>query len=303
MPRLSESPPLVIDISPYHQNSATLPSVESCERFEHHQIDLRCTPITGANPDFQGCHIQLERWVRGSSLTMDPLGMEGVEPRLLVARLQDTIRSSNPSLATASASESAWGRSKACCWGADVAAHSAWSHPKHVQRLAHLRWIAGQSGESFDPNCRFRHGGRRMPAKLGFDRHAVGMEGTVRPTRIEVFQLLDPDGDIGIELAMEARFGNPTEPRDVAIGDPLTLQIEGLHAHLEVRIGMMGPASSATLRCQPYKTCSSSSSNTSCKSMPPAQDGSNRPVYPALSPEYLVRDREHACASGLALQW
>jgi hypothetical protein len=80
-----------------------------------------------------------------------------------------------------------------------------------------------------------------MPAKLGVDRHAVGMEGTVRPTRIEVFQLLDPDGDIGIELAMEARFGNPTEPRDVAIGDPLTPQIEGLHAHLEVRIGIMDP--------------------------------------------------------------
>jgi hypothetical protein len=80
MPRLSGSPPLVIDISPYHQNSATLPSVESCERFEHHQIDLQCTPITGANPDFQGCHIQLELWVQGSSLTMNPLGMEGVEP-------------------------------------------------------------------------------------------------------------------------------------------------------------------------------------------------------------------------------
>jgi hypothetical protein len=44
-----------------------------------------------------------------------------------------------------------------------------------------------------------------MPAKLGFDRHAVGMEGTMRPTRIVVFQLLDPAGDIGVELAMEAR--------------------------------------------------------------------------------------------------
>jgi hypothetical protein len=116
--------------------------------------------------------------------------MEGVEPRLLVASLQDTIRSSNPSLVTASASESAWGRSKACRWEADVAAHSAWFHPKHVQRLAHLHWIAGHSGESFHPSCRFRQGGRRMPAKIGFDRHAMGMEGTVRPTRLEVFQLI-----------------------------------------------------------------------------------------------------------------
>lgn len=104
IPRLSESPPLVIYISPYHQSSATLPSAEPCERFGHHQIDLRCTLITGANPDFQGCHTQLEHWVRGSSLTMDRLGMEGVEPRLLVASLQDTIRSSNPSLVKASAS-------------------------------------------------------------------------------------------------------------------------------------------------------------------------------------------------------
>jgi hypothetical protein len=86
-----------------------------------------------------GCHIPLELWVRGSSLTMDPLEMEGVEPKLLVASLQRTIRSNNPSLATASRSESAWGRSKACRWGADVAAYSAWSHLKHVQRLAHLR--------------------------------------------------------------------------------------------------------------------------------------------------------------------
>lgn len=125
MPRLSGSPPLVIDISPYHQNSATLPSVESCERFEHHQIDLRCTPITGANPDFQGCHIQLELWVRGSSLTMDPLGMEGVEPSLLVASLQDTIRSSKthhwPQLARRNQPGAARRRAAG---GADVAAHS-----------------------------------------------------------------------------------------------------------------------------------------------------------------------------------
>src|SRR5882724_5026258 len=78
IPRLSASPPLVIYISLYHQSCATLPRAESCERFGHHQIDLRCTPITGANPGFQGCHIQLELWVRGSSLTMHPLGMEGV---------------------------------------------------------------------------------------------------------------------------------------------------------------------------------------------------------------------------------
>jgi hypothetical protein len=80
-----------------------------------------------------------------------------------------------------------------------------------------------------------------MPAKLGFDRHAVWVEGTARPTWLQVFQLLDPAGDIGVELAMEARFGNPTSPWDVSIGDPLIAQIGVLHAHLEVWIGMMEP--------------------------------------------------------------
>ena len=91
-----------------------------------------------------------------------------------------------------------------------MAAHSAWPHPKHVQRLAHLHWIAGHPGESFDPSCRFRHGGRQMPAKLAFDRHVVWVEFTARPSRLEVFHLLDPAGDIDVELAMEARSGNPT---------------------------------------------------------------------------------------------
>jgi hypothetical protein len=43
--------------------------------------------------------------------------------------------------------------------------------------------------------------------------------------RLEVFQRLDPAGDIGVKIAMEARFAHPTQPRHVAIGDPLTAQI------------------------------------------------------------------------------
>jgi hypothetical protein len=80
-----------------------------------------------------------------------------------------------------------------------------------------------------------------MLAKLGFDRRAVWGEGTARPMRLEVFQRLDPAGDIGVEIAMEARFGHPTQPRDVAIGDPLTAQLEGFHAHVYARVGMMEP--------------------------------------------------------------
>lgn len=65
------------------------------------------------------------------------------------------------------------------------------------------------------------------------------VEGTARLPRLEVFQLFDPAGGIRLEIAMEARFGNATQPRDVARGDPLTAQVEGFHAHLDARIGMM----------------------------------------------------------------
>jgi len=118
-------------------------------------------------------------------------------------------------------------------------AHAAWSHRAHVQNLAHLRWLAGHPGEGFDPGRCFRHGGGRMLAKLGFDCRAVWVEGAARPAWLEVFQRLDPAGDIGMERAMEARFGNPTQPHDVAIGDLLTAHIEGIHAHLDARIGVM----------------------------------------------------------------
>jgi hypothetical protein len=98
-------------------------------------------------------------------------------------------------------------------------AHSAWSHPEHIQKLVHLRGLAGIPGGGFDSGSHFRHGGGRMLAKLGFDRRAVWVEGTVRPTRLEVFQRLDSLADIGVAITMEARFGHQ---RSMAcdIGDP-----------------------------------------------------------------------------------
>ena len=67
------------------------------------------------------------------------------------------------------------------------------------------------------------------------------VEGTPWLTRLEVFQRFEPPGGIGFEIAMDARVGNATPPRDVAIGHPLTAQIQGFHAHLEARIGMLKP--------------------------------------------------------------
>src|SRR5256885_17153969 len=40
---------------------------------------------------------------------------------------------------------------------------------------------------------------------------------------------------------MEAGFGDTTQPQDVAIGHPMTTQVEGFQAHLYPRIGMMKP--------------------------------------------------------------
>jgi hypothetical protein len=80
-----------------------------------------------------------------------------------------------------------------------------------------------------------------MLAKLGFDRRAVWLQGAARPTRREVFQLLDPAGDIGVEIALKARFGNSTQPRDLTMGHPLTTPIESFHAHLDAGLRMMVP--------------------------------------------------------------
>jgi hypothetical protein len=66
--------------------------------------------------------------------------------------------------------------------------------------------LTSHAGEGFDSGGCFRDRGRRLLAKLGFERRAVGVEDTARPMRLEVFQLLDPTADIGVEIAMEARF-------------------------------------------------------------------------------------------------
>jgi hypothetical protein len=76
--------------------------------------------------------------------------------------------------------------------------HATWSHPEHVEALAHLRWLTSHAGEGFDSGCCFRYRGRRLLAKLDFDRRAVGVEGTARPMWLEVFQLLDPAADMGV---------------------------------------------------------------------------------------------------------
>ena len=96
-----------------------------------------------------------------------------------------------------------------------------------------------QAGEGVNAGGGCRDRGRRRLATRGCARRAVAVEGTARPLWLEVFPLLDPAADLGVERAMDARVGHPTPPRDVAMGDPLTAQLESLQAHVDARVGVM----------------------------------------------------------------
>jgi hypothetical protein len=82
---------------------------------------------------------------------------------------------------------------------------------------------------------------RADAAEIGGSRQAILVEGTAWQLRLVVLQRLDATHPIGEEMAMEAGFGDATQPQDVAIGRPWTAQIEGFHVHRHPRIGMMKP--------------------------------------------------------------
>jgi len=116
-----------------------------------------------------------------------------------------------------------------------------WLHSQVLQKLSHLGRLAHNPGQGGNPRGGFRHRRGRPLPKLGLDRRAVRVKRTTWPARLEVLELFNAPAHIGFEIAMEARFGNATQPRDVTIGDPLTAQIEGLHAYLDPWIGMLKP--------------------------------------------------------------
>jgi hypothetical protein len=104
-------------------------------------------------------------------------------------------------------------------------AHFPGLHPESFQKLAHLRWLAGNPRQGFNPGCGLRDGRGWPLPKLGLDRRAVLVEGAARSTRLAVLELLDAAGRIGLKIALEAGLGNATEPWDVMIRDPLTAQV------------------------------------------------------------------------------
>ena len=112
-------------------------------------------------------------------------------------------------------------------------------HPPRFQKLPHLRRFACHPGPGFAPGRRFGHGcGRTLP-KIGFSHGAVGDQFPVGTRMLAALQLLDAAPSLDLQVAMEARFGNTTEAQDIAIGDLLTSQVQGLHPHLHPRVGML----------------------------------------------------------------
>jgi hypothetical protein len=71
------------------------------------------------------------------------------------------------------------------------------------------------------------------------------------PTRREGFELLEAPGHIGVEVAMAARFREATQSQDVAIGDRLTAQVDGFHAHVHPRVRRLKPPIAPCLS-EPY---------------------------------------------------
>jgi hypothetical protein len=61
------------------------------------------------------------------------------------------------------------------------------------------------------------------------------------PTRREGFELLEAPGHLGVEVALAARVREATQSQDVAIGDRLTAQVDGFHAHVHPRVRRLKP--------------------------------------------------------------
>jgi hypothetical protein len=112
-------------------------------------------------------------------------------------------------------------------------------HPQRSQKLPHLRRLAGYPGQLFDLGRCFSYPSGWMLLKIGFYRCAVFLQFTLRMIMLDVSQLLNPAPHVRFQIAMEARFGNAAQPKDVTIGDLLTSQVNGLHPHLHPRVGMM----------------------------------------------------------------
>ena len=58
---------------------------------------------------------------------------------------------------------------------------------------------------------------------------------------LDALQLCDPARHVRLEIAMETRLGNPTQPQDLGTSHALTAQVEGFHPHLHPWVRMLKP--------------------------------------------------------------
>jgi hypothetical protein len=114
-------------------------------------------------------------------------------------------------------------------------------HPQRSQKLPHLGGLAHHPGDFGDLRRGFCHCRRRMLLPVGFTRGAVVGQFTLWTIMIEALQLFDPARHVRLEIARETRVGNPPQPQDLTIGNPWTPQVQGFHAHLHPRVGMLKP--------------------------------------------------------------
>lgn len=105
--------------------------------------------------------------------------------------------------------------------------------------MAHLGRFTRDPRQGFNLGGGFGYRRGRLLLEIGLQRRAVGLQLTLWPIMIETLELLDPTSGVRGQIAMEAGFRDPTQPHYLAIGDPLTTQVQGFQPHLHAGIGMM----------------------------------------------------------------
>ena len=95
-------------------------------------------------------------------------------------------------------------------------------HAQCPQQYPYLCRLAYHARQFRNLGGGFRHRRRRVLLKVGFEDRPMWRQFTLGPIVIDLFQLLDPTCHIRVEIAMEARFRNTTQPDNVMRGDPLT---------------------------------------------------------------------------------
>jgi hypothetical protein len=121
--------------------------------------------------------------------------------------------------------------------------HPHWARlpPQRFPNLPHLRGPTHHPSQGLNPGGRCRDSCWRPRLKRGLARRPMVVQSAAGPTRREGFELLEAPGHLGVEVALAARVREATQSQDVAIGDRLTAQVDGFHAHVHPRVRRLKP--------------------------------------------------------------